>query len=192
LEVSVSRFSTIAVLGNLYSVPSRLIGTPLKVRVWAEKIECFVGPQLALSLPRLVGNHKHLINYRHIIWSLVRKPGAFAEYRWREELFPSLVFRKAYDQLQHSQPKNCDQHYLRILHLAATTSESEVATALELLNETSAVPTIERVHELVRLPAEQRTNPPEVRQIKPNLKVYDRFIPSLAGELANTKVEEVG
>lgn len=192
LEVSVSRFSTISVLGNIYSVPSRLIGTALRVRVWAEKIECFVGPQPVFNLPRLVGNHKHLINYRHIIWSLVRKPGAFAEYRWREELFPSLVFRMAYDRLQQAQPQNCDQHYLRILYLAATTSESEVETALELLAETRTIPTIERVHELVRLPAEQRTRPPEVKQIKPDLKVYDRFIPSLAGAPDTTEVEEVG
>lgn len=188
LEVSVSRFSTIAVLGNIYSVPSRLIGTTLRARIWAERIECFVGPELVLTLPRLVGNHKHLINYRHIIWSLVRKPGAFAEYRWREELFPSLVFREAYDQLQQTHPKNCDQQYLRILYLAATTSQSEVETALGLLAEAKSVPTIERVRELVRLPGEreQHLRLAEVKLPPPDLSVYDQLIPSLSLTTATT------
>lgn len=201
LEVSVSRFSTIAILGNIYSVPSRLIGTTLRVRIWAERIECFVGPQLVLSLPRLVGRHQHLINYRHIIWSLVRKPGAFAEYRWREELFPSLVFRLAYDHLQQTQPKNCDQHYLRLLYLAATTSQSEVETALGLLAEAKSVPTIERVRELVRLPTEGEAHLklPQVKLAPPDLSVYDQLIPSLSlasasspSQAVEVAIEEVG
>ncbi len=189
LEVTVSRFSTIAVQGNLYSVPSRLIGTTIRVRVWAETLECFVGPELVLSLPRLIGKHRHLINYRHIIWSLVRKPGAFADYRWREELFPSLTFRLAYDRLQQDLPKKCDQQYLRILHLAASTSESEVEIALGLLKEAGTTPTIEKVHALVRLPAEQRTKPPELPTTQPDLGRYDQFLPSLARA---KKLEEVG
>jgi hypothetical protein len=81
LRVRVSRFSTIAVLGNTYSVPSRLIGTAVLVRVHAEALEGYVGTVRAFTLPRLVGKHKHSINYRHLIWSLVRKSGAFANYR---------------------------------------------------------------------------------------------------------------
>jgi hypothetical protein len=190
LEVRVSRFSTIAVLGNLYSVPSRLIGFNLRVRVWAEKLECFAGPQLVASLPRQIGKRQHLINYRHIIWSLVRKPAAFAEYRWREELFPSLAFRAAYDQLVSNQPKNCDQHYLRLLYLAATAGESEVETALSLLAETGIVPTSERVSELVRLPSE-RVKLPQVKLVSPDLKVYDQLIPSLASASASGGVAAV-
>src|SRR5207247_4071315 len=77
LRVSVSRFSTIQVLGNTYSVPSRLIGTTLTLRVRAETLEGFVGSKLTFTLPRLGGKHQHHINYQHLIWSLVRKPGAF-------------------------------------------------------------------------------------------------------------------
>ena len=58
-----------------------------------------------LSMPRLLGTGQHRIDYRHVIWSLVRKPGAFAHYRYRDELFPSLVFRRAYDALSAQTPE---------------------------------------------------------------------------------------
>jgi hypothetical protein len=78
LRVSVSRFSTMVVQGNTYSVPSRLVGTTLLVRVRAEHLEGYLGSKQVVILPRLHGRAQHAINYRHIIWSLVRKPGAFA------------------------------------------------------------------------------------------------------------------
>ncbi len=90
-RVSVSRFSTLQILGKRYSVPSRLIGTTVLVRVRAETVEVYVGTSQVLTLPRLQGATTHAVNYRHVIWSLVRKPGAFAHYRYREDLFPSLA-----------------------------------------------------------------------------------------------------
>ncbi len=71
---------------------------------------------------------------RQMIWSLVRKPGGFARYVYREEMFPSVVFRRAYDGLQtpHHGLKG-DLEYLRILHLAASTIEADVEAALRLL-----------------------------------------------------------
>jgi transposase len=121
LKVSVSRFSTIQVLGNTYSVPFRLIGTTLKLKVRAQTLEAYLGTTHALSLPRLLGQHQKLINYRHVIWSLVQKPHAFALYRYREEFFPSLVFRKLYDTLAQTKPRQAEREYLRILHLAVAT-----------------------------------------------------------------------
>ena len=91
LRVRVSRFSTIAVLGNTYSVPSRLIGTWLLVRVHTETLEGYVGSSHALTLPRMQGKQQHRIDYHHLIWSLVRKPGAFAAYRYRDDLFPTTL-----------------------------------------------------------------------------------------------------
>lgn len=76
-------------LRNTYSVPSRLIGTTVTVRVRAEALELYVGTSQLLTLPRLHGRKQHRIDYRHIIFSLIRKPGAFANYRFREELFPA-------------------------------------------------------------------------------------------------------
>jgi hypothetical protein len=79
LPVTVTRFSTIRVLHNTYSVPSRLIGVTLIVRVRAETLELYVGSTLTLTLPRLHGRFGAHIDERHLIWSLVRKPGAFAQ-----------------------------------------------------------------------------------------------------------------
>ena len=81
-------------------------------------------------MPRLRGGAEHRIDYRHIIGSLVRKPAAFARYRFREELFPSLVFRAAYDALGGTHGEQADIEYVRLLHLAATTSERRVEATL--------------------------------------------------------------
>jgi hypothetical protein len=78
-RVSVSRERSIQVLGKRYSVPSRLIGSTVLVRVRAETVEVYVGTRPVLTLPRLQGATSHAVNYRHVIWSLVRKPGAVAE-----------------------------------------------------------------------------------------------------------------
>ena len=148
LTVRVSRFSLIRVLLNHYSVPSRLIGASLKVRVRSETLELHHGPVPVLTLPRLSGRNRHRIDYRHLIWSLVRKPGAFANYCYREELFPTTTFRRAYDSLLAAIPTKADAQYLRLLHLAASTSETEVESAIKLLLEAGRAPTFEAVREL--------------------------------------------
>lgn len=174
VRVTVSRFSTIHVLPNTYSVPSRLIGATLTVRVRAEVLELYVGAALTLTLPRLRGQHQQQIDYRHIIWSLLRKPGAFAQYRYREELFPTLLFRQAYDHLQAVRPQTADREYLRILHLAASTSEHDVALALALFVEQGVVPTFEATRELVQLPRAGAV--PELTAAVLDLGVYDQLL----------------
>jgi transposase len=152
LPVRVTRFSTIRVLHNTYSVPSRLIDTTLTVRIRAEVLELYVGTVCALTLPRLHGRFQARIDYRHLSWSLMRKPGAFAQYRFRDELFPSTTFRRAYDMLLTRQPSRADKDYLRVLHLAASTSEADVEAALVLLAETETLPSFDAVRDLVRRP----------------------------------------
>ncbi len=132
LKAEVSRWSLIQVKGNTYSVPARLIGHSVNVRVHLESLEIFYKDKLIETVPRLVGRGNKAINYRHIIRSLVRKPGAFANYRYRDQMFPTVVFRRAYDALCQSRPATADKDYLRILYLAAQTMECEVETALEL------------------------------------------------------------
>lgn len=129
--VRVSAGSTISVKNNVYTVDSRLIGESVKVKLYAERLELWYGQRSLESIPRLRGEGKHRINYRHIIDWLVRKPGAFEHYRYREDLFPSVQFRWAYDNLasRHT-PQVASKEYLRILHLAAKQSESLVEEAL--------------------------------------------------------------
>ncbi|MBV9914069.1 MAG: IS21 family transposase [Sinobacteraceae bacterium] len=179
LRATVSRFSTIQVLRNTYSVPSRLIGTTLLVRVRSETLQVYRGTTPLLTMPRLLGTGQHRIDYRHVIWSLVRKPGAFAHYRYRDDLFPSLVFRRAYDALRAHVPERADRHYVRLLHLAASTAESEVELALGLLLEQRLVPTFDAVRDLVRTPAAQRV--PELSTPVLDLSAYDRLLGLGAG-----------
>ena len=93
-RVEVSRSSLIRVLRNTYSVPTGLIGHTVKVRIHEWHLEVYYGTKLVETLPRLVGRRKHHINYRHLIDTLLRKPGGFRNYRYRDDLFPSLVFVK--------------------------------------------------------------------------------------------------
>lgn len=132
--------STIHVDRNTYSVPSRLIGERVEVRLYMEEIEVWYAQRLVERQPRLRGRDKQHINYRHIIDWLVRKPGAFAQYRYRQELFPSSQFRMAYDALLQQNVAEADREYLRILHLAAQQNESAVEEALrQLLREDRSV-----------------------------------------------------
>ena len=132
-RVRVSPGSTIRVQHNVYSVPSRLIGEWAEVRLGAEDLEVWYGQRLIECLPRLRGEYRHRIAYRHIIDWLVRKPGAFAHYRYRADLFPSSHFRLAYDHLRMHQALRADKEYLAILHLAARENEQRVEDALRLL-----------------------------------------------------------
>jgi len=129
----VRKWSTIRVGKKTYSVPSRLIGHDVEARLHADIVEVYYHDELLLTMPRLLGDFDHHIDYRHVIWSLVRKPGAFARYRYREDLFPSLTFRRAYDSLVTRRGDRADVEYVRILHLAASTMESLVEAALVVL-----------------------------------------------------------
>jgi hypothetical protein len=134
LRVRVEAGSIIKVQGNVYSVASRLIGERVEARLYAEVVEVWYAQKLRHEMPRLRGRGKQRIDYRHVIDWLVRKPGAFADYRYRDELFPSSHFRMVYDVLSRQQPARAAKEYLRILHLAARESESGVTAVLvELL-----------------------------------------------------------
>jgi hypothetical protein len=149
-NVAVTSWSTIRVRHNTYSVPSRLIGEWVRVRIYEDRLEVYHGDRHQLSVERLRGRNGHRINYRHVIASLVRKPGAFERYRYREELFPTVVFRRAYDALAESLTGwRPDVEYLRVLHLAARTLESDVEAALELLLADKKLPLADDVRALV-------------------------------------------
>lgn len=175
LDVTVSSWSTVRVQHNAYSVPSRLIGERVRVRLFEDRLEVWYASALQLTMPRLTGRNGHAVNYRHVIWSLVRKPGAFERYRYREDLFPTLVFRQAYDALRdhHAEPRAADLDYLRVLHLAASTMESDVEAALALLLAEDRPPTIGQVRELV---APDKPEVPAVAVQTPDLLGYDALL----------------
>ena len=172
---TVSRWSLARIGGRLYSVPSRLRSHKLEVRQYANVVEVHYGDKLIETMPRLRGDKAVRVDYRHVIWSLVRKPGAFAGYKYREELFPSLTFRLAYDALKSFPGLWEDLEYVRILHLAASTMESQVERALEDLLDGGEPFDFAQVKELA---APTPTAVPEVKIGEPDLSSFDRFLGS--------------
>jgi hypothetical protein len=172
-KATVRQWSTIHFAHRVYSVPSRLIGCEVEVRQHPDLIEVFYRDKATATMPRIRGDRYHQIDYRHVIWSLVRKPGAFARYRYREELFPALVFRRAYDALVDARGERADVEYVRILHLAASTMQADVEHALEILLGAGERPDFASVKALA---APEKLEVPLVRIPPPDLAVYDRLL----------------
>jgi len=150
--VTVDSGSLIHVDRNVYSVNSRLIGEKVESRLYLDHLEVWYGQKKVEDLPRLRGRGKHRVDYRHIIEWLVRKPGAFENYRYKEDLFPSSRFRMAYDALQETAPGQAVKEYLKILKLAAEEGETPVDEALRELLErkAEAAITVESIGEVLR------------------------------------------
>jgi hypothetical protein len=172
LPVRVSPSSTIQIDSVPYSVPSRLISLVLTAHVFYNKIKLYYGQKCLQEMPKTHGIAG--INYRHIIDSLIRKPGAFVNYQYREALFPRLCFRQAYDHLTaHS--RSCGvRQYLGILQLAKMHGEQKVTTTLELLIAQKTLPLPETVKLLLDPPIEV----PFVKIDQPQLTVYNQLLSS--------------
>lgn len=175
ISVSVGPSSTIRVNHNVYSVESRLIGETIQVYLFADHIDLYYGQRCVDTLPRLRGERRHLINYRHMIDQLERKPGAFENYRYREEMFPGSYFRLAYDDLKKRHaPKQAAREYLKILRMAARESEAIVATALSELCGRGEI-SVSAVEEILQ--AQQRPSIyAGVRIAQVDLTAYDRLL----------------
>jgi transposase len=176
IECKVTRFSTIRVLKNSYSLHSRLIGERVKARIYADHIEVWYAQRSIEVLPRLRGENGHYINYRHIIDWLVRKPGAFKNYRYKDDLFPTSQFRIAYDLLcsQHGS-KQGNKHYLKILKLAAKESQTLVNESLRFLVRRGDDIDFKTVEAMV----ESGLRPPAVTDVhveQVDLSIYDELL----------------
>lgn len=172
LRTRVRRSSTIFVARNVYSVHSRLRDEMVDVRLYAEHLEIFYGQKKVEVLPRLRGVGRHHIEYRHLIDWLVRKPGAFENYQYRQDLFPTHRFRMAYDQLKARLNGRSSKEYLRILYTAARENEAAVDEALRRLLDEGQDVSAERVQALVAELTEV-TRPREVEIDEVQLEAYD-------------------
>jgi len=174
--IKVHGSSTIQVKRNTYSVPSRLIGHKVDVLIDADFIEVWYGGVLIQRMPRLVGAGKHAVNYRHVIDSLVRKPGAFENYQYREDMFPTSHFRMAYDSLcQDRSVRAAAREYLKILQLAARESQDAVQDALRLAIASNAPISAEAI----RLAVEQHQQVPAATDVSveaPDLRDFDALL----------------
>lgn len=149
-DVRVGPSSTIRVKHNTYSVHSRLIKERVTVRLYSDYLEVWYGQRCVENIPRLHGSYKHYVQYRHIIDWLVRKPGAFENYRYRSDLFPTSRFRIAYDSLcKCHTPAKASKEYLRILQLAAHENETGVDDCLRYLMNNEKLISADNVEEIL-------------------------------------------
>ena len=175
-EVRVKLWGIIRVVNKPYTLPSRLIGHRVQVRVTANYLEVRYRGELVARPERVRGGALDGIDYRHLAHSLVRKPGAFRRYVYREALFPTLTFRRAYDVLAERSEKWADLEYVRILYLAATTMECEMEAALSALLEAGEVPEHDAVK--ARVAPSSPLPVPEVHVDTPELSAYDALLES--------------
>ena len=166
----------IRVLKNSYSLHSRLIGEQVNTRIYADHIDVWYAQRRIEVLPRLRGENGHYINYRHIIDWLVRKPGAFENYLYKDDLFPTSQFRVAYDLLRSRYgSRQANKHYLRILKLAAHESQTLVNESLRfLINRSDQIDS-----DIVEAMVKSGLQPPAVTdvQVEPvDLSIYDRLL----------------
>ena len=182
LEFTVGPNSTIHILHNTYSVNSRLIGEKIKALAYSDRIEIWYAQRKVDTLPRIRGEKKQRINYRHIIEWLVRKPGAFNNYKYREELYPSSHFRIAYDSLKGRLGDNAGREYLKMLHLAFVEGEARVEKAIQDITGRGEVISLGAVESLVKNMGTGVTTP-EVVVEDVDLNEYDALLCSTALEV---------
>ena len=177
VSCTVGSASTIRVKKVAYSVPARLIGQEIKVEVYERELKLYSGRELLLSLPRCCGNGGVALDYRHVIDHLLRKPGAFERYRYREQLFPGRLFREAYDHLVAQQgPRRGAVDYLRLLKLASEVGEAAVEVMLaDFLSPPYPAWSVEELRRILQPRTLSRI---EMAELQPEWSSYDALLGS--------------
>jgi len=175
IPARVSKYAVFTLKGVLYSVPSQLIGHRLMVRQYAQHVECWLGGQCVLSLPRArpaqgqrVGR---AIDYRHLVGALKRKPGAFARWVLRDAAFPRAVYRQTWERLISERPeREACKTMVGLLVLAADGHEAQLAHELDQLMALDQLPDLNALTQLLAPPTGEV---PQVVVTLPTLASYD-------------------
>ncbi|WP_460255572.1 hypothetical protein [Acidiphilium sp. MT5] len=140
-----------------YTVPSRMIGQRLRVRLYDDRLECLLGGSRVLTLVRgradqTSGKHHHVIDYRHVIQALRRKPGALRNLIYRDQLFPHPAYARAYHALaERRSDKAACKIAVELLALAHDCAcEAELARVLETELDTGRLPSLDLLRERFR------------------------------------------
>jgi len=181
LVVRVTTSSTITVRCVTYTVPSRLIGERVRVHLYDDRVQAFVGGTLAVEMPRtypLPGKRRaRQVDYRHVIESLVKKPRAFRASIFREELLPSASYRRAYEVF--TERLNADAACKLIVGVLALAARNDCEGALgEYLDGALARGELPTLLELQRRFGPPPVPTPVVQISQHALKSYDTLLPS--------------
>ena len=173
----VSSASAIRVKKVGYSVPARLIGHEVKVEVYESELKLYAGRELLLTLPRRPGDRGLVLDYRHVIDHLLRKPGAFERYRYREQLFPCRVFREAYDRLVSQKgQRRAVVEYLQLLKLTSEVKQGDVELMLvEYISPPYPAWSVEQLRRILRPTARPQL---QMAELQPEWSSYDGLLNS--------------
>ena len=175
-QVTVKSDSVIRVKRNVYSLSSKYIGLKLEVRIHQDHLELWYRNECVERLPRQFGQGKETIDFRHVIDSLVRKPGAFINYNYVHHLYPTTRFRMAYDQLlKHTTESAAVKQYLRLLYAAKHEGLDLVDDTLRWFMATGKAIRVEEILEVVAA-KQQLPEPAEVSVGIPDLSQFDSLL----------------
>ena len=187
-SATVTRSGTVRVRGVLYTVPSRLVGARLKVHIYDDRLVCFLGVAEVLRLVRVHrgkrgGPRVSVVDYRHLVGALVKKPQAFRRFVFREALFPRTAFRRAWNGLDAAlDERRACRTYVGLLHIAATQAcEARLADWLDAIMDRGELPDLETAR-AVMVPRD--LTPPAVTVRPPDPKAYDTLLSVAGGPLA--------
>jgi len=179
LDARVSKFGVFSAKSALYSVPSRLVGHRLKVRLHSAHIEAWLGGVKVFECERLYGSveerHPKRIDWRHMLPWLKRKPGAFARWVLRDAMFPRSEYAQAWERISERLPERAACRLMvELLDLADQANVVvELASALSALHERDELPEIESLRERF---APRPALMPTVQVMLPAIAVYDALI----------------
>jgi hypothetical protein len=178
LPARVSKYGIFTVKGEQYSAPSRLIGHRLSVRAYADRVECFLGGHRVYECPRAVRRtgqrHGRQIDYRHLVENLKRKPGAFARWVFRDDVFPRTIYRQTWENLNAQLPeRQACKTIIGLLALAADGHEAALGLELEQLHACNELPDVDALTQQL---APRSSAIPCVVVTLPPLTAYDALL----------------
>jgi hypothetical protein len=171
--VTVSSDCVIRVKRNSYSVDSKYIGLRVEIRIHQDHLELWYRNECLERMPRQYGSDKEAIDFRHVIDSLVRKPGAFINYKYVNHMYPTTRFRMAYDRFRKTMADDLAiKQYLKLLYAAKHEGLDIVDDTLRVCLSTDevfqAADALARVARKQQLPA-----PTDVSVESPDLSEFD-------------------
>ncbi|OED42661.1 hypothetical protein AB833_05765 [Chromatiales bacterium (ex Bugula neritina AB1)] len=190
LTARVTTSSTISVKRGLYTVPSRLIGEQLRVHLYHDRLECYLGQSQVITLTRVYGTtpvgRARNIDYRHIIHSLAAKPQAFRFSALRDDLLPSASYHQLWALAQNQfTPQEACKWMVAVLRIACD-HDCESVLAEQLLEQQQREGKLPALKTLqARYIGDPTTPPIPIRQH--SINDYDGFLSGqwIAREAAN-------
>lgn len=179
LLVKATTSSTIRVKRVTYTVPSRLIGETLRVHVYHDRLKCYVGSELVITLKRIYSNgqnYKRSIDYRHLINSLVRKPQAFRYSQIRDDLLPNDDYRFIWNYVDEVMPPRKACQFIVGLLKIASERENEIPLAEEVLRRIHGEKQLDLRQLENRYKTKKSSELPEIKVNQHILSYYDQLL----------------